>query len=182
MCSRLTAVRKAHRCTPERKHLGSPNHPDPFGCTQYRGNLADGRYSITGMSVLTLVRHGQASYMSENYDKLSPLGERQSRMLGDHWARQSITFDRVFRGPAQRHRRTAELIGEAFRDAGVPWPEPEMLSELDEFDAFQMMKTMVPILVERHEHIRALDAEFRASQQTPEAGRLLERLFEEVAR
>ena len=35
------------------------------------------------MALLTLVRHGQASYLQQNYDELSPLGEQQARMLGE---------------------------------------------------------------------------------------------------
>ena len=40
------------------------------------------------MSVLTLVRHGQASFFAADYDRLSPAGEGQARHLGDYWARQ----------------------------------------------------------------------------------------------
>ena len=34
------------------------------------------------MGVILLVRHGQASFGSDNYDVLSPLGQRQARRLG----------------------------------------------------------------------------------------------------
>ena len=34
------------------------------------------------MSELVLVRHGQASFFSDDYDQLSPLGELQSQTLG----------------------------------------------------------------------------------------------------
>ncbi|HYP13128.1 MAG TPA: histidine phosphatase family protein [Bryobacteraceae bacterium] len=134
------------------------------------------------MSTLTLVRHGQASYMSEEYDKLSRLGEEQSRRLGQFWARHQITFDRVFCGPAQRHIRTMEIAADQVRKAGLPWPEPEALGELDEFDAYQVMKRFVPVLIERDPSVRELWAEFTAGQQSPEAGRLLQKTFEEVAR
>ncbi len=134
------------------------------------------------MSILTLVRHGQASYMSEDYDNLSPLGELQSRKLGEFWVRHNIAFDRVFRGPAKRHAHTAEIVGELVTAAGLPWPEPQVLPELDEFDAFQMMKKMVPVLSALHPHVAQLYRNFQDNQHTPEAGRLLEKLFEEVAR
>lgn len=63
------------------------------------------------MSVLTLVRHGQASFMAEDYDRLSPTGEEQARRLGRYWTSRGIVFDRVCHGPAKRHIRTAELVG-----------------------------------------------------------------------
>ena len=37
------------------------------------------------MSVLLLVRHGQASWGSADYDVLSDRGHEQSRLLGRHW-------------------------------------------------------------------------------------------------
>ncbi|HUS04890.1 MAG TPA: histidine phosphatase family protein [Bryobacteraceae bacterium] len=134
------------------------------------------------MSVLTLVRHGQASYMSEDYDRLSEVGERQARKLGEYWVRRGIKFHNVFSGPAKRHLRTAQIVADCFRDAGLPWPEPVVVPALDEFDAFQMMKAITPILVERDPLVRDLHARFAASQQTPQAGEMLQELFEAVAR
>ena len=40
------------------------------------------------MSAIHLVRHGQASFGADDYDLLSALGERQSRVLGQALARQ----------------------------------------------------------------------------------------------
>src|SRR5688572_20920367 len=121
------------------------------------------------MSILTLVRHGQASYMSQAYDRLSPLGEEQARRLGAFWARHGLVFDQVFHGPAQRHIRTMELAAEEVRRAGLPWPEPVRMAAFDEFDAYLVMKSMVPVLVERDPEVRRLEADFRAHQDSPEA-------------
>lgn len=134
------------------------------------------------MSSVTLVRHGQASYMSEDYDKLSPLGEEQAAKLGRYWVRHGITFDYVFHGPAQRHRRTMEIAGAEMQSAGLPWPEPVTFSDFDEFDAFTMMRLMLPALVQQDEKVRSLHADFEASRHSPEAGRKLQKLFEEAAR
>jgi broad specificity phosphatase PhoE len=134
------------------------------------------------MSLLTLVRHGQASYMSMEYDRLSPLGEQQAERLGRYWAKHKICFDRVFSGPAQRHRKSVEIAGDCVRSAGLPWPEPVIVPELDEFDAFTVMKTILPVMVERDETIRGMHEEFQRNQHSAEAGRLLQKLFEEVAR
>src|SRR5882724_7348539 len=102
------------------------------------------------MSILTLVRHGQASYMAENYDKLSPLGEQQARKLGEFWLKRGVTFDCVFQGPAQRHIRTAEIVADVYRNAGAPWPEVTTVDDLNEFDASAVLRILMPILAEIH--------------------------------
>jgi broad specificity phosphatase PhoE len=134
------------------------------------------------MAILTLVRHGQASYMSEDYDRLSPLGERQARKLGEFWVKHRITFDAVMHGPAQRHVRTMELAGEVVRDAGLPWPEAQRVSDFDEFDAFQMMKRLLPVLLESDPDLRALHGDFLQHQHGPEGGQKLQKLFEAACR
>ena len=67
------------------------------------------------VSVLTLVRHAQASFFPEDYDRLSPLGEQQARLLGEFWVRQGMRFDEVYSGPRLRQRQTAEMAGAACR-------------------------------------------------------------------
>jgi broad specificity phosphatase PhoE len=54
------------------------------------------------MGILFLVRHAQASFLEQNYDKLSALGEAQACHLGEYWARRKILFDRVCAGPRVR--------------------------------------------------------------------------------
>ena len=61
------------------------------------------------MGNVFMIRHGQASAFEENYDRLSTLGERQARLLGETWARRGFKPDRVFTGPRMRHERTAEI-------------------------------------------------------------------------
>src|SRR3954469_11144304 len=75
------------------------------------------------MSVLTLVRHAQASFHADDYDELSALGREQARLLGEFWARRRADFDAVYCGPRVRQRHTAEIAGAAFAEAGRTWPE-----------------------------------------------------------
>jgi broad specificity phosphatase PhoE len=117
-----------------------------------------------------------------DYDKLSPLGEQQSAKLGLYWAKHRIAFQRVLCGPALRHRRTMEIAAEHVRAAGLPWPESAVVPALDEFDAYTVMKRVVPVMVQKDEEVRRLNDAFHANQHSPEAGRILQRLFEEVAR
>ena len=50
------------------------------------------------MGELVLVRHGQASFGAEDYDKLSPLGHQQSKWLGEYFKAHDLQFDAVWRG------------------------------------------------------------------------------------
>lgn len=62
------------------------------------------------MSELFLVRHAQASFGTGDYDRLSELGHRQARWLGEYFRYRGLQFDRVICGDMVRHRETAENI------------------------------------------------------------------------
>lgn len=59
------------------------------------------------MGEIWFIRHGQASFRTENYDRLSPLGHQQSDWLGAHLAGLGAKFDQVISGTLRRHRETA---------------------------------------------------------------------------
>ncbi len=134
------------------------------------------------MALLTLVRHGQASFLESNYDKLSERGERQARILGEYWLETGATFDQVYYGPACRHLRTGEIVAEVYRRAGAMWPETVTLAELDEYPGIEVMRTFLPGLMERHEDIRALEAEFRQAGDRSAAFRVYDKLFQRITR
>jgi broad specificity phosphatase PhoE len=92
------------------------------------------------MGSALLIRHGQASFGAEDYDKLSALGEQQSRQLGQ-WLRQTGQQpDLIVVGSMQRHIRTAELCIEA---AGVAAPQLTM-EQLDELDHVEIVARYRP--------------------------------------
>ncbi|HTR34277.1 MAG TPA: histidine phosphatase family protein [Bryobacteraceae bacterium] len=134
------------------------------------------------MASLTLVRHGQASFLQADYDKLSELGEQQARILGQYWLRTGVVFDQVYHGPACRHLRTSELVAGVYRQAGAPWPEPVTLTELDEYAGIAVVQTFLPQLRETHEEIRLLDIEFRKERDQEASFRIFDRLFQLVVR
>jgi broad specificity phosphatase PhoE len=92
------------------------------------------------MSQILLVRHGQASWGSDDYDVLSPLGEKQSHVLGEALAARGIRPDLVVRGAMKRHRQTAERAA-----AGGGWTA-EVVEDAawNEFDHVQML-SMHPV-------------------------------------
>jgi broad specificity phosphatase PhoE len=83
------------------------------------------------MSTLFLVRHGQASFGTDNYDQLSPLGARQVELLGQFFAEGGERIDRVYSGSLQRQRETAQILT---RILGIG--EPIVIDEaFDEYDS-----------------------------------------------
>ncbi len=87
------------------------------------------------MSQVLLVRHGQASWGSDDYDVLSPLGEEQSSVLGQALAGRGIEPDLVVRGSMRRHRQTTEHALE-----GAGWSPAEVVEDpgWNEFDHVQV--------------------------------------------
>ncbi len=73
------------------------------------------------MSLLHLVRHGQASAGTDNYDRLSPIGEEQSRLLGNWWLSQGFSPNEAYHGTLVRQRDTAKHALQALTEnAQVP--------------------------------------------------------------
>jgi len=90
------------------------------------------------MGTIYLVRHAQASFGSDDYDRLSPLGWRQGQRLGEHLRAHGLHFDAVFTGTLRRHHETWLAIRtgwEAARDAQV-WPG------LDEYDSAALIEAL----------------------------------------
>src|SRR5262245_33465157 len=108
------------------------------------------------MSVLVLARHGQASFLQSDYDKLSPLGEQQSRMLGSFWAAHGIRFDEVLSGPRVRQIRTAELALESYAAVGQSHPPARVVSDLDEYDSGAVVGILLPHLIRADERLAVL--------------------------
>ncbi len=109
------------------------------------------------MAELILVRHGQASFGADDYDKLSELGWRQSRWLGEYFAERSATFDRVVRGSLRRHSETLAGIAEGMGRTLAA----EEDARLDEYDSHSLLHAHLkgkpmPQGGDRREHFRIL--------------------------
>lgn len=132
------------------------------------------------MSRLFLVRHAQASFLDTNYDKLSATGETQARLLGEYWARHKIVFDRVASGPRVRQRDTAKFVGEAYRHAGLGFPEPVVMREFDEYQGDAVLEQGLPQLLENDSKVRELHRAFQNSASSSERLKNFQRMFEVV--
>ena len=72
------------------------------------------------MTTIYLVRHGQASFGAESYDKLSPNGELQSKLLGQYLDKILKEAPYVVAGSMQRHQQTAKIsLNECFPEAEI---------------------------------------------------------------
>ncbi len=105
------------------------------------------------MGELLLVRHGQASAGSANYDQLSALGHRQSERLGQWLLAQRRPLAGVVRGDLVRHRETLHGIAQVYSAAGEPLPEARVDAGLNEFD----FKSLLGAELARHADAPALD-------------------------
>jgi broad specificity phosphatase PhoE len=96
------------------------------------------------MGTLYLVRHGQASFGTADYDRLSPLGHQQARRLGEYlgqrFEREGVQINRVLMGSLTRHRETWEGIAQGARwsHRAAIWPG------LNEYDSEALIHAIHP--------------------------------------
>lgn len=88
------------------------------------------------MGEITLVRHGQANSAADNeedYDRLSDLGKRQARWLGDWMRAHDGPFDTVLSGTLNRQRDTLAAMG---------WPDAPQDLRLNEITYYHLTAEM----------------------------------------
>ncbi len=131
------------------------------------------------MSKLILVRHGQASAFTDDYDRLSELGRRQGEMLGKWWMERGLEVGLVFSGPLKRQKGTAEIVRDTFRRNGLSFPDPVIMEELEEIDADRIMAYFNEYRIEYPELERLIKA-FRVSDDPEEKARIFQEYFEQA--
>lgn len=109
------------------------------------------------MGTLYLVRHGQASFGADDYDKLSELGRRQSVRLGEYFAQKGLHFDAVMAGTLRRHLETLAGIREGMQHQGehLPW------EGLNEYDSEAIIATVHPEKLQKPTSPEMYRAHFR---------------------
>lgn len=97
------------------------------------------------MGTLYLVRHGQASFGADDYDLLSPLGQRQSVRLGEYFKYKGLTFEAAMTGTLTRQRQTFSGICEGMGIAmeATPW------AGLNEYDSAALIGAIYPHKLEK---------------------------------
>ena len=108
------------------------------------------------MSKLYFFRHAQASFMSDNYDKLSGHGEKQSEELGKYLVKKGFHFDKIFVGPLERQKKTFEIVAGVFSKNKMMVPEPVIIEELREHSGPRAMRYVFPKLRENNSEVEKL--------------------------
>jgi broad specificity phosphatase PhoE len=89
---------------------------------------------MRGMPTVLLVRHGQASFGTEDYDVLSEAGHRQAGVVAASLAERGYRADRLICGTLRRQRDTAA----AFTALGAP--DLEIDPRWDEYDSEEILR------------------------------------------
>lgn len=112
------------------------------------------------MGRVYLVRHGQASFGADDYDQLSPLGERQCQLLGAFWRQQGVKPGAVLRGSLRRHAQSWVALQRGY---ALALPEAEVRPALNEYDSEALIATVhaqplvrVSSATQAREHFRLL--------------------------
>lgn len=104
------------------------------------------------MATIYLFRHGQASFGSDDYDQLSPLGERQATLLGHYLRDSGVALDAAYSGDLLRQRETARLAL-----AGQPAEVPHQVDpRFNEIDNDEQLRYLLPEVVQADPALRAL--------------------------
>jgi len=92
------------------------------------------------MGTLYLVRHGQASFASDDYDRLSELGARQCERLGEWFREKGVRFEGVITGTLRRHTQSFEALARGQRSELAALAMPG----LNEYDAETIVRAVHP--------------------------------------
>ncbi|MBK07265.1 MAG: hypothetical protein CL920_06765 [Deltaproteobacteria bacterium] len=130
------------------------------------------------MGVLYVVRHGQASFMSEDYDQLSDKGVAQSTALGQYWADEGRQWSHIFVGPCKRHQQTHDAVAAVYKERGLPWPEPLPMPALDEHQGAELLHKALPQLAEQDEEIQQWMTAFSETRNA----KAFQKIFEKLTR
>jgi broad specificity phosphatase PhoE len=97
------------------------------------------------MGAIYLLRHGQASFGSSNYDKLSETGEKQSELLGVALAARGVAPDLLITGGMRRHDETGKACLRGMGRTG----ELELDRGFCEYDHERMLEAYDPALANK---------------------------------
>lgn len=99
------------------------------------------------MASIYLIRHGQASFGSDNYDQLSPVGQRQADVTGQFLAEVGLDIHAAVAGSLSRQQETGTRVL-----AGLGDPcELQTDDRFNEIDNDEQVKSLLPALVEKSE-------------------------------
>ena len=99
------------------------------------------------MAMIYMIRHGQASFGQENYDRLSQKGISQMRTLSAYLANISLRIDALYSGPLERQKVSALEVVRSYREFGKKIPDAVVVQNLTEFNYLSVLTSQVPDMV-----------------------------------
>jgi broad specificity phosphatase PhoE len=86
------------------------------------------------VSRIYLVRHGQAPFGTDDYDRLTATGVAQCEQLARHWRAIGRKIDCVYAGTLRRQRDSAAAFACVFADPRGAVPESRAIAGFEEYD------------------------------------------------
>lgn len=117
------------------------------------------------MASIYFIRHGQASFGSSNYDKLSELGMRQAELAGGYLAKTQVNFDALYSGALIRQQETAQQVIAAYQEQGISLPDLNIDARLDELDANAIVMKLMPRVAETQPEMNEWMAQARSNKK-----------------
>jgi broad specificity phosphatase PhoE len=88
------------------------------------------------MAAIYLIRHGQASFGSTDYDQLSDIGSQQATLLGEYW-RSRVAPSKFYCGDLLRHGQTLTNFVNGYQGPTTPMVIHSGFNEFDHVDILQ---------------------------------------------
>jgi|SRR5215469_370503 len=132
------------------------------------------------MASTLLIRHAQASFGSDDYDRLSELGCLQANLTAEHLAATAGPIARIVCGRLARQRGTAERIADAARNAADCRPDLMIDPRLDELAVDACIARIAPRLADDTGEFRRALSEAKASSDSYQ--KVIRRIFVEWQR
>lgn len=120
------------------------------------------------MSELILVRHGQASFGSDSYDKLSETGHRQVGILSEHLQGLGERFDAMYSGELRRQKETAVALRPLLEPNPDGW---HVNAAFNEYESDPLISSYL------REHGKSEGFEITSAEQLKDR-RLFQKIFE----
>jgi len=91
------------------------------------------------MGTIYMIRHGQASFGSGDYDRLSQKGIIQARVLAEHLLAIGISADIIYSGEMKRQIDTAAQMAELCKNGVHPLQGPRIDSAFNEYGSQEIL-------------------------------------------
>ena len=117
------------------------------------------------MPTLYLIRHGQASFGTDNYDRLSPLGHRQCELAGSHLNNLGLRFDAVYCGRLARQQSSAQALAKGYGDHAEALPAPRVDNAFDEYNADNIFKAYLPRVLAEDSELSSMESSIYADRE-----------------